>query len=106
MNCTSASDGYTPDVQTINRILAEEWMPKGILMVGIVHSHANGVSVPSCGDIHYGMRILQALDTVDKFYLPIVTVNEVVEMNCFVVEREDGNRFVCRPVSYDLVDDK
>lgn len=69
----SEPDAYIPDVEAINRVL-EEWHERGIHMVGIVHSHREGVIAPSCGDIAYGMQILQALDTVDEFYLPILKV--------------------------------
>ena len=93
----SSPDGYAPDVAAINRMLTEDWMPRGILMVGIVHSHANGNDVPSCMDVGYGMRILQALDTVDRFYLPIVTRSgEDARMTCYAIEREMDGRCVCR----------
>ena len=99
----STPDGYAPDVAAINRLLTEDWMPRGILMVGIVHSHANGVDVPSCMDVGYGMRILQALDTVDRFYLPIMTgTGEGARMTCYAIERETDGRCVCRKKAYTI----
>ena len=93
----STPNGYAPDVKAINEMLTNDWMPRGILMVGIVHSHSNGNSVPSCGDVSYGVRILQALDTVDRFYLPIVTLNNgEMQMNGYVVLRDEVHGFVCR----------
>lgn len=93
----SSSTGYAPDVENINRVLSYDWMPRGIMMVGIVHSHANGVAVPSCMDIGYGIRILRALDTVDKFYLPIVTVVDGdFKMSCFSITKDTDGRCVCK----------
>lgn len=100
---TCSPKGYAPDVQRINEILINDWNPRGVIMVGIVHSHANGVIVPSCGDINYGIRILQALDTVDEFYLPIVTVGETMRMQCYVVSPDPERQFVCRRLDYDVV---
>ena len=102
----STPEGYAPDVGAINRVLEEDWMPRGILMVGIVHSHAHGIDTPSCMDVNYGMHILQALDTVDRFYLPIVTGSgESMRMSCYTVEQEPGGRCVCRKTEYAIADD-
>jgi len=64
---------YSPNTAQINNLLVNEWFPRGIFMVGIVHSHVNGVLVPSCGDLAYSERILKQLRYVDNFHLPIVT---------------------------------
>lgn len=101
---TSSANGYAPNVQIINKMLIHDWMPRGILMVGIVHSHSNGNGVPSCGDISYGVRILQALDTVDRFYLPIVTAQEEnIQMNGYVIQHDEAHGFVCRKVECEIV---
>ena len=106
-NGRSLPNGYIPDVQTINEMLTNDWMPRGIVMAGIVHSHANGISVPSCGDFNYGIHILNALDTVDRFYLPIVTtVNGRTELNCFVICHDPERQFVCRKITYEIFDDE
>lgn len=101
------STGYAPDVAAINEMLVQDWMPRGILMTGIVHSHANGNCVPSCGDVGYGIRILQALDTVDRFYLPIVTVRGgSAELFCYAVYRDAEGRFVCRRLRHELFEEE
>ena len=101
----STPNGYAPDVKAINEMLTNDWMPRGILMVGIVHSHSNGNSVPSCGDISYGVRILQALDTVERFYLPIVTMDEGdVQMNSYEIGHDDIRGIVCRRIECKLVE--
>lgn len=103
---TSKQNGYIPNVEMINEMLIHNWMPRGVLMVGIVHSHANGISVPSCGDISYGIKILQALDTVDKFYLPIVTCNQgKAELSCYGIYHDPEKKFVCQKVAYEICDD-
>lgn len=101
----SSPDGYVPDVAAINAVLADEWMPEGILMVGIVHSHAEDLSVPSCGDIGYGIRILEALDTVDEFYLPIITVGETVALHGYVIQRDPERGYVCRRAECAVVEE-
>ena len=96
---------YAPDVFGINNMLIHDWMPRGIFMVGIVHSHANKVLAPSCGDISYGIRILQALDTVDKFYLPIVTnSNGVIKMSCYGIYHDPERQFVCKKLPHYICD--
>lgn len=102
----STASGYTPDVSTVNEILTNSWMPNGIFMVGIVHSHANMNRTPSCGDISYGIRILQALNTVGQFYLPIVTRSEdIFEMCCYVISHDPDRQFICRKVDYTVIDE-
>lgn len=39
----SNPNGYAPDVNAINKMLINDWMPHSILMVGIVHSHVNSL---------------------------------------------------------------
>lgn len=100
----SSSNGYAPDVEAVNRVLAEDWMPRDVLMVGIVHSHADGTDVPSCMDVNYGMRILQALDTVERFYLPIVTGSgDDMRMTGYAIERQADGRCVCRTCEYEVI---
>lgn len=102
----STVHGYAPDVSAINKMLTEEWMPAEIFMVGIVHSHSNMNGVPSCGDISYGVRILQALDTVDEFYLPIVTQSERgFEMFCYVICRDPERQYICKKTDYTVIDE-
>lgn len=103
-NGTSTSTGYVPNVTMINDVLANDWMPRGILMTGIVHSHANEVNVPSCIDVGYGIRILQSLDLVDKFYLPIVTVMDGrFTMTCFVIAKGLNGQYTCRQIDCEVV---
>lgn len=100
-----SANSYVPDVEAVNALLAGEWMPNGVLMVGIVHSHTGGNRVPSCGDISYGAQILQALDTVDCFYLPIITqASEGACMDCYAICRDPEHGFICLKVDYVIVD--
>jgi hypothetical protein len=63
---------YSPDCQMLNRILAEEWNPAGIRLMGFVHSHPKWVRMPSSGDEVYAKRILAAVPEMDRLLLPIV----------------------------------
>lgn len=84
--CNPCNNAYTPNVDYINEVLETQWMPANIKMVGIVHSHKDGFPWPSCGDLDYGVQILNALDTVTRFYLPIVQCEAEFSINWFVVE--------------------
>lgn len=100
----SLPGGYAPDVEAINDVLIHDWMPRGIWMVGIVHSHVNGVGVPSCGDISYGIRILRALDTVDMFFLPIVVFRDgQAEMVCYGIFSDPVHNYICKKIPYEIV---
>lgn len=63
---------YSPDCEKLNQILAEEWNPSGIQLMGFVHSHPRGVRFPSAGDEVYACKILAAVPDVDRLLLPIV----------------------------------
>ena len=90
----SEDNAYLPDVNEINRVL-ESWHENDIHMVGIIHSHNANNPVPSCGDISYGIRILQALDYVSCFYLPILVRDEMgIKLHGYVI-RQNNHRFVC-----------
>lgn len=69
----STDDSYTPDYVKINEIL-EEWAEDGFRMVGMIHSHGNEGTFPSCGDLYYCEQILRSNPSVSEFLLPIVTV--------------------------------
>ena len=100
---TGTENSYEPDVDAINAVLVNDWLPGGIRMAGIVHSHANGNSIPSCGDIHYGMRILQALDGTERFFLPIVTnADGRMELNACVLEKDEDLGMVCRKLEWTI----
>ncbi len=63
---------YSPDCQTLNRVLTEEWNPAGVRLMGFVHSHPRWVRRPSGGDEVYAQRILTAIPEMDRLLLPIV----------------------------------
>ena len=101
----SSSEGYSPDVESINSILINDWMPRGIYMVGIVHSHSQELYALSCGDIRYGIQILQALDTVDAFYLPVVTVSlQRMILHPYVVYSKKPADVICKSIPLTIVD--
>lgn len=98
------SSSYSPDVAAINKILTHQWMPQGIYMVGIVHSHEKS-RVPSCGDIAYAVRILAALDTVSYFYLPILIIDKGIPTMYGYVLRNMGNKqIICEETTMEIVE--
>lgn len=63
---------YSPDVDSINKLLNREWNPNGINLIGFIHSHPAGIIAPSHGDKVYAQRILNAIPDMEYIYLPIV----------------------------------
>jgi len=101
----SSDKGYAPDVLAINKILSEDWMPRGIYMTGIIHSHNADNTCPSCSDIGYGARILASLDTVNEFYIPIFTLkNDVPQIHCYKIYRAENGIPVCVFCEYKIID--
>jgi proteasome lid subunit RPN8/RPN11 len=78
---------YSPNTRSLNRLLAEDWGPAGIELLGFVHSHP-GAARPSTGDLAYAARILDALPALSRLLLPIVTCDGVgAVIHGWVVER-------------------
>ena len=63
---------YSPDVEACNRVLSERWNPRGIEMVGFVHSHPVRFATPSTGDLVYAASILRNNPGLRSMILPIV----------------------------------
>lgn len=69
---TSAS--YTMDAKALNEVI-HEWNDNGIQLVGIIHSHPQGVTKPSYGDMETARHIIETIDVKGKFFTPIVQVS-------------------------------
>jgi proteasome lid subunit RPN8/RPN11 len=67
-----SSATYSPDTASLKRLFAEDWNPRGINVLGFVHSHPPGVARPSGGDLIYAERILSANPSLARLLLPIV----------------------------------
>lgn len=63
---------YSPNHRFLNQLFKEQWNPKGINLLGFVHSHPPGVRRPSYGDVIYAERILEYIPELDRLLLPIV----------------------------------
>lgn len=68
--CDSSS--YSPDVATLNGVFRHDWGPRGISLLGFVHSHPRGFPQPSIGDAGYAADLLDSLPGLDRLLLPIV----------------------------------
>jgi proteasome lid subunit RPN8/RPN11 len=95
----SAEDFYTPNYEKINEVL-EEWAKEGVQMVGMIHSHGNSGTFPSCGDLYYCEQIIRSNPSIEEFLLPIVTVKPFAVFMYRV--RFDGNLHVSAE-SYQVV---
>ncbi|MGH7118782.1 MAG: Mov34/MPN/PAD-1 family protein, partial [Acetobacteraceae bacterium] len=69
-DCTGTT--YSPDTVSLGRLFHVEWNPRGIRLLGFVHSHPPGVPHPSGGDLVYARRILAANPGLRRLLLPIV----------------------------------
>jgi hypothetical protein len=98
---------YSPDEQLLNRLFKEEWNPKGIRVMGFVHSHP-GLRQPSGGDLSYSRRILESIDDLDRLLIPIVIAaaeGERFELHPFAVPRS-GETFHAVPLPLTVLDDQ
>ena len=80
--CDASS--YSPDVATLNGVFRHDWGPRGISLLGFVHSHPRGFPQPSIGDAGYAAELLDSLPALDRLLLPIVDSSA------------GGGDFVCR----------
>ena len=69
---TSAS--YTMNTKALNEVI-HAWNDNGIQLVGIIHSHPQGVTRPSHGDMLTARHIIETIDVKGKFFTPIVQVS-------------------------------
>jgi molybdopterin/thiamine biosynthesis adenylyltransferase/proteasome lid subunit RPN8/RPN11 len=98
---------YSPDHEKLNQILAKEWNPRGIQLMGFVHSHPHGARFPSAGDEVYASRILAAVPDLDRLLLPIAMVktgDTHFELLPFGVVR-DGDQLVVEKLNIVVEDD-
>ena len=96
---------YSPDDQLLNRLFTEDWNPKGIRVMGFVHSHP-GLSQPSARDLSYSRRILESIDDLDRLLIPIVISaadSERFEIHPFAVAR-NGEEFSSAPLAMAVLD--
>ncbi len=83
---------YSPHTDSLNALLRNQWNPRGINMLGFVHSHPLYVRGLSTGDLSYARRILQWNEEIERLLLPIV------------FHQPDGGQF--RLHAYSVVRDK
>lgn len=101
---TSTVNGYSPDTEAINHMLIHDWHPRGIHMVGIIHSHSDN-PVPSCGDIAYGVRILAALAPLSRFDLPIAVVRDgTISIHGYALQIVGKKQVTCEPQELQVLD--
>lgn len=69
---------YTPDVERLNRIIAQ-WSRNGIALRGVFHTHFAGVRSLSAGDKKYIQTIMEAMPAcVEYLYFPIYVIPDRV----------------------------
>ena len=71
-DCTGGT--YTMDVGALNKVI-HDWNDNGIRLVGLIHSHPNGVIKPSFGDAKQASKIIETMDVNGEFFTPIVQVS-------------------------------
>jgi proteasome lid subunit RPN8/RPN11 len=63
---------YSPNHALLGSLLKNEWNPKGVKLMGFVHSHPRFCTMPSEGDRLYAKVLLDANDEIEALHLPIV----------------------------------
>ncbi len=69
-----SSASYTMDTKALNEVI-HKWNDSGIQLVGIIHSHPQGINRPSYGDMETAKHIIETIDVQGKFFTPIVQVS-------------------------------
>ena len=84
---------YYPDMQVVNDTLREDWNPRGVNLLGFVHSHPRGSTQPSLPDRAYSERILTAIPAMGRMILPIAQSSADTgrfSLHTWTVDRRDG----------------
>jgi proteasome lid subunit RPN8/RPN11 len=67
-----SSGTYSPNTQVLNELLENEWNPRGIRLLGFIHSHPPGMASLSPGDLSYAQKILDHIPDLERLLLPLV----------------------------------
>lgn len=65
---------YTFDDRTLNRVI-RQWNRMGVRFIGVVHSHPEGYTRPSQGDLNIASQIIETMDVGGHLFTPIVQVD-------------------------------
>ena len=65
---------YTMNVKVLNSII-REWNDNDIQLIGVIHSHPQGVTRPSHGDMLTAKHIIESINVEGRFFTPIVQVS-------------------------------
>lgn len=79
---------YTPDHESIGELLRRAWNPANIRLLGFAHTHPDGLTEPSAGDLRYAARILDANGHLPRLLLPIAVVRPRFELHPYVIVRD------------------
>ena len=74
---------YFPDVETLN-VIIETWGKESIRFCGFVHSHPNGSSELSNGDINFALKIINNFDNLDDLLMGIYVASSDCQSNNLV----------------------
>ena len=69
-----SSASYTMDTKALNEVI-HRWNDNGVQLVGIIHSHPQGIIQPSLGDMETAKHIIETIDVQGRFFTPIVQVS-------------------------------
>ena len=68
--CTG--DSYSPEYNTLNRKLRQQWRPAGLEIKGIAHSHGGNLNSLTYGDMSYIKRLMSRNPDMSIFVAPVV----------------------------------
>lgn len=98
---------YSPDHTQLTSLLREQWNPRGVKLMGFVHSHPSGCRQPSYGDRIYAKDILDANEAIDVLFLPIVMSSRnggQFELLPFYAKRDEQGGIVVLPARLDIIE--
>lgn len=92
---------YTPDHEGLNRMLRDDWKPRGLDFKGFVHSHPDGYTQLSPRDLEYIRRIFDCNPGMQVFMAPIV-LPALFWIRPFIVRR--GRRLIVEEAVLEVFD--
>ena len=96
---------YSPNHELLGSLLKSEWNPKGVKLMGFVHSHPRFCTMPSEGDRLYAKVLLDANDEIEALHLPIVMSGSggAFELLPFVAMRDGAGGVKILPTKVEII---
>lgn len=107
-NALTDSSEYNPNIESLNHIIEKEWAERGIILIGMIHSHPQLIIKPSSADLQYARNIIQSFEGMKYLYIPIVnsSLNNGFSIYSYIISLDDKERPVSTKIDLYIDDEK